>query len=94
MDQQFEAKMVAAFEDEIQKLAMCGKDHGKGGGKGMEYGKKHKEYMAKMKKTAATGADIKAKIAAPPTGDTGPPGKGLEDPRAKIKQKIMAMKGK
>lgn len=39
-------------------------------------------------KTAATGAEIKQKIQSS-KGDTGPPGKGLQDPRVEARQKAL-----
>ena len=53
-----------------------------------------KGFKEEMSKLAGMGsAAIKAKIAAPSTGDTGPPGKGLADPRVKMQQRLMAKRG-
>ena len=56
-----------------------------------------KGYTEEMEKMAAgvnKAPSILAKIKAPRTGDTGPPGKGLNDPRAKMQQRLMAKRGK
>lgn len=42
-----------------------------------------KAFADEVEKIAASTDAIKKKIDEPPTGDTGPPGKGKEDPRFK-----------
>lgn len=41
------------------------------------------DEIDRLDKLAMSNADIKEKLNAPPTGDTGPPGKGKDDPRFK-----------
>lgn len=43
-------------------------------------------FVDEMDKIAMSTKNIKRKIAQPPTGDTGPEGKGLDDPRAEAAQ--------
>jgi len=41
------------------------------------------DEIEKIEKIGMSTADVKKKMSAPPTGDTGPAGKGKEDPRFK-----------
>jgi len=51
-------------------------------------------FVRELDKISMSTEDVKKKISAPPTGDTGPSGKGLNDPRAIAAQKaIMEKKG-
>ena len=51
-------------------------------------------FINELDKISMSTVEVKKKISAPPTGDTGPAGKGLNDPRAIAAQKaIMEKKG-